>query len=143
MVSLNRDALTEKVLAGERISAGEEFQFYTWALGRIGRASQRATGFGESEELRRARQRHCYLHCRSKHQLHERLQRLLQVLRVLSHGERRRSLRALTRAARSKTGRTFGRGRCSNPDARRTSSETAIRMVRRSSPSHSRKISAY
>src|SRR3977135_729602 len=32
MVSLNRDALTEKVLTGERISADEALQLYAWPL---------------------------------------------------------------------------------------------------------------
>src|ERR1700730_6761988 len=36
MVSLNRDALTEKVLAGERISTDEALQLYAWTLGELG-----------------------------------------------------------------------------------------------------------
>src|ERR1700730_7966064 len=36
MVSLNRDALTEKVLAGERISTDEALQLYAWPLEELG-----------------------------------------------------------------------------------------------------------
>src|SRR3977135_762956 len=36
MVSLNRDGLTEKVLAGERISAAEALQLYAWPLEELG-----------------------------------------------------------------------------------------------------------
>ena len=36
MVSLNRDALTEKVLAGERISAAEALDLYRWPLETLG-----------------------------------------------------------------------------------------------------------
>jgi cyclic dehypoxanthinyl futalosine synthase len=36
MVSLNRDALTEKVLAGERISAQEALELYHWPLEELG-----------------------------------------------------------------------------------------------------------
>src|ERR1700738_3775879 len=36
MVSLNRDALTEKVLAGERISTDEALQLYVWPLEELG-----------------------------------------------------------------------------------------------------------
>src|ERR1039457_4958024 len=98
---------------------------------------------GETGELRRARLRDRDLHRRSEHQLHKRLQRLLQILRVLSDRERRRPLRAQPRAARSKARRTFRRGRCSNPNARRTPPEVIVRLVPRFAPAHSRKISAY
>ena len=36
MVSLNREALTEKVFAGERISAGEALELYRWPLEELG-----------------------------------------------------------------------------------------------------------
>jgi cyclic dehypoxanthinyl futalosine synthase len=36
MVSLNRDALTEKALAGERISYGEALELYRWPLEELG-----------------------------------------------------------------------------------------------------------
>src|ERR1700738_294524 len=36
MVSLNRDALTEKVLAGQRISTDEALQLYAWPLEELG-----------------------------------------------------------------------------------------------------------
>src|SRR5215471_12184985 len=36
MVSLNRDGLTEKVLAGKRISTGEALELYRWPLEELG-----------------------------------------------------------------------------------------------------------
>ena len=36
MVSLNRDALTERVLAGERISPAEALRLYSWPLEELG-----------------------------------------------------------------------------------------------------------
>src|SRR5258707_4830902 len=36
MVSLNRDALSEKVLAGERISAADALELYRWPLEQLG-----------------------------------------------------------------------------------------------------------
>ena len=36
MVALNRDALTEKILAGERISGDEALELYRWPLEEIG-----------------------------------------------------------------------------------------------------------
>src|SRR6266404_2283844 len=36
MVSLNRDALSEKVLAGERISAADALELYRWPLEELG-----------------------------------------------------------------------------------------------------------
>src|SRR6201982_763266 len=36
MVSLNRDALTEKILAGERISADDGLELYRWPLEELG-----------------------------------------------------------------------------------------------------------
>src|ERR1700687_5467812 len=36
MVSLNRDALTEKVFAGERISAADALELYRWPLEELG-----------------------------------------------------------------------------------------------------------
>src|SRR5436190_6039503 len=73
------------------------------AFGTAGRTRQCTARFGKDEKLRRAWRRDRDLHCRSKHQLHQRLQCLLQVLRVLSNRERRRSLRAFARADRSET----------------------------------------
>src|SRR4029450_6967271 len=73
----------------------------------------------------------------------KRVQRLLQVLRVLSDRTRQRSLRAELRAARSKTGRTHCCRRSANPDAGRASSEIAVPMVHRSFTAHPRKISAH
>ena len=36
MVSLNRDALTEKILQGARISAADALEFYRWPLAELG-----------------------------------------------------------------------------------------------------------
>src|SRR5436305_13889756 len=36
MVSINRDALTEKILAGERISTDDALQLYGWPLEELG-----------------------------------------------------------------------------------------------------------
>src|SRR5881396_2979310 len=36
MVSVNRDALTERILAGERISADDAFELYHWPLEELG-----------------------------------------------------------------------------------------------------------
>src|SRR5438105_15607533 len=36
MVSINRDALTEKILAGERISADDALELYGWPLEELG-----------------------------------------------------------------------------------------------------------
>src|SRR5437868_14024880 len=36
MVSLNRDGLTQKVLAGERISADDALELYRWPLEELG-----------------------------------------------------------------------------------------------------------
>src|SRR5947199_10596979 len=36
MVSVNRDALTEKILAGERISTDEGLELYGWPLEELG-----------------------------------------------------------------------------------------------------------
>src|SRR3989441_3958654 len=36
MVSVNRDALTERILAGERISADDAFELYHWPLEKLG-----------------------------------------------------------------------------------------------------------
>src|SRR2546423_10804282 len=36
MVSLNRDALTERVLAGERISTDDALELYRWPLEELG-----------------------------------------------------------------------------------------------------------
>src|SRR4029453_6482824 len=108
-----------------------------------GSAGQCEARFGKGEKLRRTWTRDCHLHRRSKHQLHERLQCLLQVLRILSNGEGSGSLRPLVRADRSETRRTFLRRWCSNSDARGASSEIALPMVRRSAASHSGKISAH
>src|SRR5437762_6450548 len=92
-----------------------------------GTARECAPRFGESKKLRWPRARDRDLHHRSQHQLHERLQRLLQVLRVLSHGKRRGPLRPESRTARPETRRTFRGGRGSNPDAGRAPSEFIVR----------------
>src|SRR5512132_3276903 len=110
MVSLNRDALTEKILEGARISTDDALELYRSPL------EECAARFGKGEKLRRTRPRDRDVHRRSQHQLHKRLQRLLQVLRVLSDRTRRRSLRAELRAARSKAGRTQCCRRSANPD---------------------------
>ena len=36
MVSINRDALTERILAGERISPDDAFELYHWPLEELG-----------------------------------------------------------------------------------------------------------
>ena len=89
MVSLNRDALTEKVLAGERISVrggAGIISLAAWRNWEYLANARRNLAKAASYDGRGARDRD--LHCRSKHQLHQCLQRLLQVLRVLSNGER-------------------------------------------------------
>src|SRR4029434_7249729 len=122
---------------------GRGARIVSLASRRGGRAGQCEARFGKGEKLRRTWTRDCHLHCRSKHQLHQRLQCLLQVLRILSNGEGPGSLRPLVRADRSETRRTFFRWRCSNPDARRASPEIAVRMVYRSAASHPGKISTH
>ena len=54
MVSLNRDALTEKVLAGDRISSDEALQLYRFPLEELGGLANAARS-GKVEKLRRAR----------------------------------------------------------------------------------------
>src|SRR5712691_11301071 len=41
MVSVNRDALTERILAGERISADDAFELYHWPLEELGALANR------------------------------------------------------------------------------------------------------
>src|SRR5881409_957905 len=41
MVSVNRDALTERILAGERISADDAFELYRWPLEELGALADR------------------------------------------------------------------------------------------------------
>ena len=62
-------------------------------LNELGALADARRQHGEARGLRRAGQRDRHLHHRPQHQLHERLRRLLQVLRVLPHGEGRGSLR--------------------------------------------------
>ena len=77
------------------------------------------------------RRRDRHLHRRSQHQLHERLQRLLQVLRVLPHGKGRRPLRAHARADRQKIDELTADRRHADSDAGRPSSEARHRLLSR------------
>ena len=88
MVALNREGLTERILAGERISREDALELYRWPLEELGALAnaRRDLAKAKSYDGRGARDRD--LHRRSQHQLHERLQCLLQVLRVLSDGKR-------------------------------------------------------
>jgi cyclic dehypoxanthinyl futalosine synthase len=58
MVALNRDALTEKILAGERISGDEAVELYRWPLDELGaladarrRQAKRSSYNGRGEEI--------------------------------------------------------------------------------------------
>ena len=58
MVSLNRDALTEKVLAGDRISPDEALELYGWPLEELGvladerrRQAKRSSYNGSGNEI--------------------------------------------------------------------------------------------
>ena len=88
MVALNRERLTERILAGERISREDALELYRWPLEELGALANARRDLAKAKKLRRPRARNRHLHRRSQHQLHQRLQRLLQVLRVLSHGKR-------------------------------------------------------
>ena len=139
MVSINRDSLADKVLAGERITPEEALLLNEWPLEELGVLADARRRTGEAVVLQRPRQGDRHLHRRSQHQLHQRLQCLLQVLRVLPHGKRRRSLRHLFRRAGREDRRINRGGRRANFDAGRTSSEARLRMVHRSCCSTSAK----
>src|ERR1700736_6255657 len=58
MVSLNRDALSEKVFAGERISPADALELYRWPLEELGvlanerrRQAERASNNGRGNEI--------------------------------------------------------------------------------------------
>ena len=88
------DALIDKVLAGERVTAEDARALYRLPLLELGELANRRRNLAKRDSLRRARRGDRDLHHRPEHQLHERLQRLLQVLRVLPDGKGRGSLRA-------------------------------------------------
>ena len=77
---------------------------YHLPLEELGALADRRRQLARAGRLRRPGQRDRHLHHRPEHQLHQRLQRLLQVLRLLPHGEGRRRLR--DHAARRWTGRS-------------------------------------
>src|ERR1041385_247243 len=144
----NRGRIIRKIVDGQ--SAGRRTNFtggsaraLSAAAGGTRAARECAPRFGEGKELRWPRSRDRDLHHRSQHQLHECLQRLLQVLRVLSHGKRRGPLRPEPRTAGSETRRTFRGWRGSNPDAGRAPSEVVVRLVSGFASAHPRKISAH
>src|SRR5207237_8884850 len=77
------------------------------AARRAWRAGRRTTTASEALVLQRPGKRNRDIHCRSQHQLYERLECLLQILHVLSYDTRRNALRAHFRADPSKTVETF------------------------------------
>src|SRR5437773_512280 len=70
-----------------------------------------------------------HLHHRPEHQLHERLRRGLQILRLLPAAEARRRLRALVRADRSQDRRAEGAGRRADPHPGRPQPLHPVRVV--------------
>jgi cyclic dehypoxanthinyl futalosine synthase len=82
------DELLQKVWDGRRINQAEALRLYHLPLEELGALADRRRQIARADGLRWTRQRNRHLHRRSEYQLHERLQRVLQVLRVLSHRER-------------------------------------------------------
>ena len=89
MVALNRESLQEKILDGRRVSAAEALALYRWPLAELGALADARRNLAKEKTLWEPGPRDRHLHRRPQHQLHQRLQRLLQVLRVLPDGEGR------------------------------------------------------
>ena len=85
--------VVEKVLDGERITSEDAMELYRLPLAELGQLADRRRQLAKAEAFRWKGQRDRHVYCRSQHQLHKRLQRLLQILRFLPDGEGRRSLR--------------------------------------------------
>src|SRR5947207_12326532 len=144
----NRGRIIGKIADGQSAGgrtgfAGGSARALSAAAIGTGTARECPSRFGEGKKLRRPRARDRDLHHRSQHQLHECLQRLLQILRVLPDGKRRGPLRPEPRTTRPETRRTFRGRRGSNPDAGRAPSEVAVRLVSRFASAYPRKISAH
>jgi hypothetical protein len=104
----------------------------SFAARRTRRARGSAAATCESEGFQRSRQRNRHLHRGPQRQLHERLQCLLQVLRVLSRGKGRRFLRHHARRTGQKNRGDHRARRHADVDAGRASSEIDEAVVSRS-----------
>ena len=122
------DAIAEKVLADQRISPDEALLLLRHETaddaGRAGRPGAPA----------QARRRRGDVHHRPQHQLHQRLQRLLQFLRVLPRTGLGRGLRAARGDDRAEDPRDLRAWRQSDPAAGRPQPSAQDRLLRRSVP---------
>jgi len=86
------DALGDKVLEGARISSDEALQLYQLPLEELGALANVRRNLAKEKSYGGRGREIVDLHCGPQHQLHQRLQCVLQVLRVLPDGARLKTI---------------------------------------------------